>query len=203
VVLLAEGRLDEADVIFRRTLAAHQKAGEEDVVAQTRMSLAQVLTEEGHPVEGLALARQAIQTFTAMHQSGNLALALATGARAEIALHQTAAAAADCARARGEIRTNRQNLPNITVFLAQARTEAAAGHLPEARALADAARARAEKARALGSVLEARLVLGEIELKEPSMAAAGKKRLQELAGEAKAKSFFLIARKADGLVAGR
>jgi DNA-binding winged helix-turn-helix (wHTH) protein/tetratricopeptide (TPR) repeat protein len=199
VVLLAEGRLDEADAIFRRTLAAHQKAGEEDVVAQTRMSLAQVLTEEGHPVEGLALARQAIQTFTAMHQSGNLALALATGARAEIVLHQTAAAAADCARARGEIRANRQNLPNVTVFLAQARAEAAAGHLPAARALAGAARARAEKARALGSVLEARLVLGEIDLREPSTAAAGKKRLQELAGEAKARSFLLIARKATSL----
>jgi DNA-binding winged helix-turn-helix (wHTH) protein/TolB-like protein len=198
-VLLAEGRLDEADAIFRRTLAVHQKAGEEDVAAQTQMSLALVRTEEGHPLEGLALARQATQAFTAMHQSGNLALALATGALAEIALHQTAAAAADCARARGEIRTNRQNLPNVTVFLAQARTEAAAGHLPEARALADAARARAEKARALGSVFEARLVLGEIDLKEPSTAAAGVKRLRELAGEARAKSFFLIARKAASL----
>jgi DNA-binding winged helix-turn-helix (wHTH) protein/tetratricopeptide (TPR) repeat protein len=198
-VLLPEGRLDEADGIFRRTLAAHQKAGEEDVAAQTRMSLALVRTEEGHPLEGLALARQAAQAFTAMHQSGNLALALATGALAEIALHQTAAAAADCARARGEIRSNRQNLPNVTVFLAQARTEAAAGHLREARALAGAARARAEKARALGSVFEARLVLGEIDLKEPSTAAAGVKRLRELAGEARAKSFFLIARKAASL----
>ena len=55
----------------------------------------------------------------------------------------------------------------------------------------------------MGSVLEARLVLGEIDLREPSAVEVGKKRLQALAGEAKAKSFLLISRKAEGLVAGK
>ncbi len=199
-VFLAEDRLDEADRLFQSTLAAHQKASEEDAAAQTRMSLAQVRTEEGHPVEALALARQSSQAFAAMHQSGNTALALATGALAELALHQTAAASADCDRARAVLQTNRQTQPNLFVLLTQARIEAAAGRLASARSLAEAARARAEKARALASILEARLVLGEIDLSEPSQAQAGVKRLQELAREAKGKRFFLIARKAEGAV---
>ena len=162
------------------------------------MSLALVRTEQGRPAEALALARQSAQAFTAMHQSGNIALALATGALAEIALHQTAAAAADCEQARAALRANRQNQPNLFVLLAQARVEAAAGHLVAARSLAEAARARAGKARALASVFEARLVLGEIDLREPARAEAGAKRLRELAREAKGKSFLLIARKAEG-----
>lgn len=198
VVLLAEGRLDEADRLFQGTLAAHLKAREEDAAAQTRLSLALVRTEQGHPVEGFALARQSAQAFTAMHESGNFALALAAGALAEVELRQTPAAAADCAQARAAIRTNRQNLPNLVVLLAQARVETAAGHLAVARALAEAARARAEKARSLASVLDARLALGEIDLREPREAAAGVKRLQALAREAKAKGFLLIARKAEG-----
>ena len=211
-VLLAEGRLDEADHLFAATLAARQKAGEEDTAAATRMNLAQVRTEEGRPAEGLALARQSTQAFEAMHQSGNTAMALAVGALAEVGLHQNAAAAADCRRARAAIEGNRQNQPHLVVLLAEARVEAALGHLAEARALAEAARARAEKARSSASVFEARLVLGEIELREHSAGAKGAKaaeedvrvkRLQALAREARAKSFFLIARKAEGLVALR
>ena len=199
-VLLAEGRLDEADHLFQGALAARLKAGEEDAAAQTRMSLARVRTEQGRPAEGLTLARQSAQDFTAMHQSGNTALALAAGALAELDLRQNAAAAADCERARAAIRNNRQNQPNLFVLLTQARVEAAAGHLAEARSFAEAARARAEKGHSLSSVLEARLVLGEIDLREPSRTGAGVRRLQALAREAKQKSFFLIARKAEGLV---
>lgn len=202
-VLLAEGRLDEADRLVQGTLAAHRKAGEEDAAAQTRMSLALVRNEQGRPAEGLALARQSAQAFAAMHQSGNTALAFAIGALAEIGLHQNAAAAVDCEQARAAIRNNRQNQPNLFVLLAQARVEAAAGHFNEARSLAEAARARAEKARAFASVLEARLVLGEIDLREPAAADLGMKRLQALAREARARSYLLIAHKAEGLIAGR
>ncbi len=200
-VLLAEGRLDEADHLFQEAIATRQRAGEEDAAAQTRMSLALVRTEQKRPAEALALARRSAQAFTAMHQSGNTALALAIGALAEVELHQNAAAAADCERARAAIRSNRQNQPNLFVFLVQARVEAAAGHLAAARALAEAARARAGKARSLASDFEARLVLGEIDLREPPRAEPGVKRLQALAREARAKSFFLIARKAEGLAA--
>ena len=203
-VLLAEGRLDEADHLFQASLAARQKAGDEDAAAQTRMNLALVRTEQGRPAEGLALARQSTQAFTAMHQSGNTALALAAGALAEILLHQNAAAAADCERARAALGANRQNQPNLFVLLAQARVEAARGRLAPARSLAEAARARAETARALASVFEARLVLGEIDRREHPEGDAAVKRLQALAREARAKGFFLIARKAaGGLVAGR
>jgi hypothetical protein len=167
------------------------------------MSLALVRTEQGRPAEGLALARRSAQSFVAMHQSGNTALALAVGALAEVGLHQSAAAAADCERARAVLRGNRQNQPNLFVLLAEARAEAALGHLAPARSLAEAARARAEKARSLASVLEARLVLGEIELREHPEAERGVKRLQALAREATAKSFFLIARKAEGGLASR
>jgi DNA-binding winged helix-turn-helix (wHTH) protein/tetratricopeptide (TPR) repeat protein len=200
-VLLAEDRLDEAGRLFQGTLAARQKTGEEDAAAQTRMSLALARIEQGHPVEGLALARRSAEAFMAMHQSGNTALALAIGALAEVELHQNVEAAADCERARAAIRSNRQNQPNLFVLLAEARVEAAAGHLAPARVLAEAARARAGRARSLASGFEARLVLGEIDLREPPRAESGVKRLQELAREAKAKSFFLIARKAEGLAA--
>jgi DNA-binding winged helix-turn-helix (wHTH) protein/tetratricopeptide (TPR) repeat protein len=202
-VLLAEGRLAEADRLFAGTLAARQKAGEEDVAAQSRMNLAQVRIEEGRPAEGLALTRQAIPAFQAMHQSGNVALAFAVAALAEVALHENAAAAADGERARAAIAGNRQNQPTLFVLLVEARVEAAAGHFQPARALAEAARARALSARSLASVFEARLVLGEIDLRERPGTDSGVKALRALAQEAKAKCFFLIAQKAGSLVAKR
>jgi DNA-binding winged helix-turn-helix (wHTH) protein/TolB-like protein len=201
-VLFAEDRLAEADRAFQDALAARGKAGEEDAAAQTRMSLAQLRIEEGHPAEGLALARQSAQAFAAMHQSGNTALALATAALAETALHQLPAAAADGDRAQAAIRDNRQNQPHLFVLLAQSRVEAAAGHLAAARSLAEAAHARAGKARALAFLLEARLLLGELDLRDPARADAGASRLRELAQEARARKFLLIARKAE-TAAGR
>jgi len=156
-----------------------------------------VRNEQGRPAEALALARSSGQAFPAMHQSGNTALALATGALAEVALGQTAAAEADCEKARATLQGNRQNQPNLFVLLAQGRVETAAGHLAKARELAEAARERAEKARAPAFILEARLGLGEIDLKEHPGDGAGRKRLQELAREAKAKGYLLIAGKAE------
>ena len=196
-VLLAQGRLDEADRLLQEVLAAHRKAGEEDAAAQTEIGLALVRHEQGRPAEALALARSSGQAFPAMHQSGNTALALATGALAEVALGQTAAAEADCEKARATLQGNRQNQPNLFVLLAQGRVETAAGHLAKARELAEAARERAEKARAPAFTLEARLGLDEIDLKEHPGDGAGRKRLQELAREAKAKGYLLIAGKAE------
>jgi DNA-binding winged helix-turn-helix (wHTH) protein/TolB-like protein len=201
-VLLAEDRLPEADQAYREALAMRSQVGEADAAAQTRMSLAQLRVEEGHPAEGLALARQSAQAFVAMHQSGNTALALATAALAEVVLRQLPAAAADAERARAVLKANRQNQPNLFVLLAQGRVEAAAGHLAAARALAEAARARAEKAHALAFLLEARLVLGELDLRDPAQAEAGAVRLRALAGEAKARQHLLIARKAETAARG-
>jgi len=200
-VLLAEGRLAAAERLYGAALDDRRRLDEQDAAAQTRMNLAQLRNEQQRPAEGLALSRQSAQAFTAMHQSGNVALALATGALAEIQLRQGAAAAADCERARAALAGNRQNQANLFVLLTKARVEAANGRPAPARALAAAARARAEGTHALGSVLEARLILGEIELREDP--EAGARQLQTLAREARAKSFLLIAGKAAGLVAER
>ncbi len=200
-VLVAEGRLAAAERLYGAALEDHRRLDEQDAAAQTRMNLAQLRNEQRRPAEGLALSRQSAQAFTAMHQSGNIAVALATGALAEIQLRQGAAAAADCERARAALAGNRQNQANLFVLLAQARVEAANGHPARARALAAAARARAEKAQSLGSVLEARLILGEVELGEDPEAGAA--YLLTLAREARAKSFLLIAGKAERLAAGR
>ncbi len=202
-VLLAEGRLAEADRLFSGTLAARQKAGEEDAAAQTRMNLAQVRIEEGRPAEGLALTRQAIPAFQAMHQSGNVALAFAVAALAEVALHENAAAAADGERARAALAGNRQNQPTLFVLLVEARVAVAAGRFQPARSLAETARSRALSARSLASVFEARLTLGEIDRGESPGTDRGVKALQTLAQEAKAKCFFLIAQKAESLVGKR
>ena len=201
-VLFAEDRLPEADREYREALAARDQGGEADAAAQTRMSLAQLRLEEGHPAEGLALARQSARGFAAMHQSGNAALALATAALAEVALHQLPAAAADAERAQAALRDNRQNQANLFVLLARSRVEAAAGHLAAAHALAESARARAEKAHALAAALEARLILGELDLTDPTRADGAASRLQALAGEAKARQFLLIARKAETAARG-
>jgi DNA-binding winged helix-turn-helix (wHTH) protein/tetratricopeptide (TPR) repeat protein len=198
-VLLLEGRLDESDRLFGAALAARRRMQDQDEAAQTTMNLAQLRTEQGRAAEGLALARQAEQAFAAMHQSGNTAMALAAAALAEIALHQPAAALADCERAHLALRANRQNQPNLAVQLAQAHAEAAAGHLAAARSQATAALARGTRARSPAAVLEARLILGELELREHPDAAAHD--LAALAQEARTKRFLLIARKADGLAA--
>jgi DNA-binding winged helix-turn-helix (wHTH) protein/tetratricopeptide (TPR) repeat protein len=199
-VLLQEGRLDEAERLFDAALAARLRLNARDDAAETQMNLAQLRTEQGRAAEGLALARQSAQAFAAMHQSGNMAMALAVAALAEIGTHQTAAALDDCGRARLVLRANRQNQPNLFVQLAQAHAEAAAGRPAAARSLAAAARTRGEQARSPAAVLEARLIQGELDLRERP--AAGARDLQALAQEARAKRFLLIARKAERLAAG-
>ncbi len=200
-VLLARGRLAEADRLFAHALALRERTGDADAAAETRMSLALLRTEEGRAAEALALARRSAEAFAAMHQSGNVALALANAALAEVALREIPAAAADCERARAALKGNRQNQPNLFVLLARARVEAAGGRLAPARALAEEARARAASARAFSSVLEARLVLGELDLRDPPRAAAVAERLRALAREAAAQGYLLVAGKAEALAA--
>jgi hypothetical protein len=77
--------------------------------------------------------------------------------------------------------------------LVQAREALADERLAAARSLGEAARARAEKARAVGSILEARLVLGEAEVREKR----GTDWAKALAHEARAKGFLLIAVRAE------
>lgn len=97
--------------------------------------------------------------------------------------------------------TKQNNRPrNIRFAIETARLRAALGKIAEAKSSLETALAEAAKYGLGGDQLEARLGLGEIEMKS-GQTAVGRARLKALAKDARAKGFLLIARKADAATA--
>jgi len=91
------------------------------------------------------------------------------------------------------------HVAHLPVAIASARIATASGDLATARKILDEALAEATKANLLFSQYDARLALGELEVKSGKL-AAGRTRLTTLQKDAEGKGFLLIARKAAAAV---
>jgi hypothetical protein len=87
------------------------------------------------------------------------------------------------------------HVAHLPVAIAGARIATASRDLADALRILDAALAEATKANLLYSQSDARLALGELEIKS-GKAAAGRARLTTLEKDVKGKGLLLIARKA-------
>jgi eukaryotic-like serine/threonine-protein kinase len=180
---------------YEEALALRNELGEKDTIAGTRVALAELAIEEGHPGAAEGPAREARDEFQRAHRrddqiSATVALvgALLAGGNNDGALKEAGKTAPIAAKS--------QNLSVQLAFAAmRARTEAASQQIGAAKTIVTDALAKATRSGYIGDQLESRLALEEIQLKS-GKSAASHARLEQLQRDAKAKGFDLIARKA-------
>ncbi|MEW6368504.1 MAG: tetratricopeptide repeat protein [Acidobacteriota bacterium] len=194
-VLLEQGDLVNARKRYEEALKIRMENGQNLKIAETRAAISRLLLEEGRPLDAEALARE---TIAAMCKE-NLSEweAPADTALAEALLAQGKLAAADAAvRSARTAEHSDEVISDVDTTTVEARLRATEGKTKEALEDLDRALAKADKVGTVPSQLWCRLALGEIQITHGDR-AAGRKLLQALEKDAKAKGFLLIAGKAN------
>jgi serine/threonine protein kinase/tetratricopeptide (TPR) repeat protein len=194
-VLLAKGDVAGAQQNYGQALQIQQTLGQKGDAAYSQISFATLALEGRRPEEAKKLLQDAAAELAAEKDvggegqaRGTLALALldagdGSGARSQIEQATNLAQQA-----------NDRNLKLMTA-IAKARIDAASGKNDEALKALAAAQKESHAAGLVAIEFEARLALGQIELKS-GRTADGRTKLQALAQESKAKGFNLVAAKA-------
>jgi tetratricopeptide (TPR) repeat protein len=194
----AEGNLAKARQQHTEALRLRRAMGEQAKVAESLTALAELSIEEGHPADAQDPVRDALgicqrQKLRDLELAAHVMLAralLSLGKRAEAEKEIDVAT---------ELVANSQNRDfHLDFSIVAARVRAASGRpadLAEAVKTLNAALAEATKYGFAGYQFEARLCIGELEMKS-GHETAGRAHLRALARDATAKGFLLIARKA-------
>jgi tetratricopeptide (TPR) repeat protein len=184
----------EENAAIRKQLGEKRNAPhDERSAAYYELSLASLSLEEGRPSEAEALARKAVEQFQTEHVAGSEAKARTVLAKSFLAQGEPGKAQEAIAGA-VELAGKSQSL-RLDVDIASASVRAAMGNFAEAKKSLRATLAGAKKDGILRYQLEARLVLGETEMKS-GHSVAGHAQLEALERDATAHGFGLIARKA-------
>jgi serine/threonine protein kinase/tetratricopeptide (TPR) repeat protein len=180
---------------YEEALSLRTELGEKDTIGATRVAIAELAVEEGHPDAAEGPAREARDEFQKRHKGDGQTLAAAALARALLASGKNGDALKEVRNA-VPIAAKSQNLSVQLAFAAiRARTESASQQTGPAKTILREALTKATRSGYVGDQLESRLALEEIELKS-GKSAASRARLDQLQKDAKEKGFDLIARKA-------
>jgi DNA-binding winged helix-turn-helix (wHTH) protein/tetratricopeptide (TPR) repeat protein len=201
-LLLQEADFSGARKMYEQALAIRTSARDEFTIAETQLGLADLSLEEAHsPVEQEAVIRQVLEVFQTRKARDDETLAWCILARALLAEGKPSAATEAMQHARS-LAAKSQN-PEIRWRTAITAARIATSEKNVAHSTARSA-ARKElatiiaKSRELGYMgveLDARLALGEIEMKS-GQTTAGRAHLTVVEADAKAKGYILLARKA-------
>ena len=194
----AEGDLAAARHEYTQSLALREKTGELDLVAESQASLAELALDEGRPGEAEPLLRKAIAQFEKESGSTDAASAGVLLSRALLMQGKRDEARAALQHALEIGRTNPDPEFRIPAGVQAARLEAAEGQTRSAVAKLSAAVAEARRLGYYQLECEARLALGELELK--TSPGAGRAELDALQRDARERGFQLVARQAQGLL---
>lgn len=200
LVGLAEISMDRGDLIdagkkYEEALKLRTEIGEKGMVAENQLDIALLRIEEGRFADAESLARQAAEQFRTEGEVDDeanafaiLAKSLLLQGKVELAQH-----AIDSAMERSKKTENR----GLRLFVATnaASVRAANGGMREASGKLISSIAECRKYGYLGGELEARLALGELELRMGKV-SEGRAHLFTLEKDATAKGFKLIAAKA-------
>jgi eukaryotic-like serine/threonine-protein kinase len=194
-VLRQEGDLDGARKKYEESLASRDQLGEKETAAQSRVALALVSIEEGKLDEAERFAREAADEFRAQKALADEAGAQIVLASVSLARKQPSAAkqAIDRALTLAQSSHSRDLHLSARILAARVRAESA-GPVEAIRELKEAS-AEARKIGFLEGDFQARLAIGEIEVRT-GQSVTGRARLLTLQQDAKAKNFNLLAGKA-------
>ena len=196
-VIRIQGDLTASHKHFAEALALQVQLGQATQAAYTRQELAEALNDEGRAAEAEPLIREAIKAHQAQEAIGEEAYCLRVLAESEMLQSKLAEAQRSIDAANRLV----SKVPNVSrrlaIQLTQARVDAANGEVAEAKARLISTMTKAAAETSLTEIqFEARLSLGELELKE-GQTAAGRARLSELEAAAKAKGMGLYVDKAN------
>jgi tetratricopeptide (TPR) repeat protein/TolB-like protein len=194
-LLLVEGDLAGARKMHEDALAIRTDLGERATAREERRDLAEISLEEGKPADALAAARQVADAFHADHQRDYEATAYALAARCLLALGKPDAAAIEIQKAEDLSAKSDDKIVTSAIAVTRGRILTASGDSAGARKKLEGVLAAAARSGLMQWQLEARLAIGELEMKSGKV-TAGRARLTGLEKEATAKSYLLIARKA-------
>ena len=196
--LVSSGDLAAARKSLEESLAIRNRLGEKGTAAESRLALANLSVEEGRFAEAEALARQATEEFQDEKALDKEAATQAVLAEALSEQGKMAESQRVVNRASELARKSQNPAVRSTVTITAARIQVASGGPSEMAAAVKnlaAAQAAAAKVGDINGQFEARLALGEVEMKAGNL-SRGRARLEALEKEAKARGFGLIARKA-------
>jgi DNA-binding winged helix-turn-helix (wHTH) protein/tetratricopeptide (TPR) repeat protein len=203
--LKAGGDFAGARSQFEQTLAIRQKMGALELIAENQVELAGLAIEEGHPEQAEPVLRAALKEFEKEKSDPNASSANTLLSRALLTQGKVDEAGKAVERGANLSLTSADPALKLPAQLQQARVEMA-GASPSKSRLA-AAQQRLESvittARRLGYhnlEYEARLALGELELKTNTSLA--RKNLTALVSETRSLGLELLARQAEGAMAG-
>jgi hypothetical protein len=183
---------------YEDALALRNELGEKDNIAASRVAIAELAIEEGHPDAAEGPAREARDELQRAHKSDDQVTATAALVDALLANGKNDDAFKELGKT-APIAAKSQNLSVQLAFAAaKARTEAASQKIGSAKAILKEALAKATKSGYVGYQLESRLALEEMEMKS-GKSTTSRARLEQLQKEATEKGFDLIARKAAAL----
>ncbi len=194
-VLTRQGDLAAARQRHDAALAIRKEIGEKPTEAESVLALAELTLEEARPRDAETLARKALDEFHTEKLTDGEILARSALARSLLAQGKAAEARQQIGLAAELVAKSPMPEVRMKYAIAAARVRAAIGSTADAARSLEATLAEASKYGYLDYQFEARLALGEIEVKS-GKADAGRARLEALQKEAAAKGFGLIARKA-------
>jgi tetratricopeptide (TPR) repeat protein len=192
-VLLAQGDLDGARRRAQESLAIYEKLEDASDAAACRAQLAQIGLDEGRPASEVErLARDAAQLAHGAHADAIESRALSIAVRALLAQKNVAEAAQLGARARQLVLATTEADDQLEVALATARVQAASGQPAEQR------RAKAALGEELTRATRDGYRWHELRLRRVLATLDGARgELSQLARDARALGFLLIARQAE------
>ena len=210
--LETEGDLKGARKQFEDALAIRQKMGEVDLISETQVALADLDLAEGKQEQAEALLRTAIAQFEKEKEDPDASSAYVVLSRALLMQGKTDEAN-QAVRRSGELSLgNSDPALKLPIAIQSARVEMASVGLPTHGARASSAAsvasvrqqlrsavASATKSGYYGLACEARLALGELELK--SNPTDGRDQLSALAAETRSRRLVLLAQKSEHAIA--
>jgi serine/threonine protein kinase/tetratricopeptide (TPR) repeat protein/TolB-like protein len=191
----AEDDLAIAKALQTESLALRSQIVNRNLEAQTRLILAQASLEEKHPETAEGLAAQAAAVFReqkVVHQEASAEAVRALSLVMQKKFPEAQRAAARSAALWPKIEFRQTRLATATTL---ARVDGAMGKRTEAMKNLEALLAEATQIGLLPYQFDIRLALGELEIQSGD-SAKGRARLAALRGDAAAKGFRLVARKA-------
>jgi serine/threonine protein kinase/tetratricopeptide (TPR) repeat protein len=192
---LAQGQLQQARVTAQEGLAIRQELKDTLRIAQSQTGLAKIALEQGKAAEAEELARTAAPTFEQQKVTDYATLCAAILVRSLLAQDriEDAKAAADRALVLSQRTSDRAS--RFTAAIVAAEVSAKLGKTMAASRALETVRTEASRFGYSAIELEARLHLGEVEVRS-GKANTGRAHLGQLRDDARNKGFLLVARKA-------
>ena len=192
---LVEGKLDDAGRNYNEALSVRTEIGEKGTIAESQLALAVLALERGQIDETETRVREARQEFRNEKQIDDEMLADTVLARALVAQHKYEEAQREIAAGKSFVAKSQNRVNQFQLSIATAQLQAEQNRIEEAKRSLITILAEAKQTGLLEYQFEARLELGEIEMKS-GKTASGRAHLGALQKDATSKGFLLIARKA-------